>query len=265
MILNYLNLRKGSEKVNKLYQGTTQVYGDKTEHPVYNWGGLSFRAIEPARIGLEHYIHYTDTPPNVEYSIDDGHNWQPFDEYLDLEPGQVLCVRGDNTQFSYSSRKYSYFVILGGKVAAFGNINSLLFKDNYDEIPVLSNREGCFRWLFEGCINLISAPELPYTDFGDDPNSSRGVYYGMFTDCTSLTTAPVLPATSVPIEGYSHMFKGCSSLNKVGVYINEWNENETENWLSEVSDSGVVVSYNGADIPLNSDSGVPSGWRLVKH
>ena len=79
-----------------------------------------------------------------------------------------------------------------GKIAASGNINSLLEEDEETARTIsLEGKNYCYNGIFNGCSSLTQAPELPATTLADS------CYSGMFKNCTSLTQAPALPATTL--------------------------------------------------------------------
>ena len=117
-----------------------------------------------------------------------------------------------------------------------GNIMSLLFGDNFENVTTLTSDnyniikfgnyqsetnlydasklvlpattlvDHCYSNMFAGCYSLTSAPALPATTL------TEGCYENMFEYCTSLTDAPKLPATTLEWNCYSDMFNGCTSL-----------------------------------------------------
>ena len=74
------------------------------------------------------------------------------------------------------------------------------------KLPATTLAEYCYQYMFQGCTNLTTAPELPATTLASN------CYYYMFQGCTSLTTAPELPATTLASYCYQSMFSHCSSL-----------------------------------------------------
>lgn len=110
----------------------------------------------------------------------DGTNWSVFipetTKITLANAGDKVYFRGDNTTVSESPSTYYRFV-MSGKIAASGNIMSLL--DTTCQSTRISTNY-CYRY--------------------------------MFKDCTSLTTAPALPATTLARDCYNSMFKGCKSL-----------------------------------------------------
>ena len=74
------------------------------------------------------------------------------------------------------------------------------------ELPAKTLAEGCYNDMFLGCTSLTVAPELPATTL------ANYCYNGMFFGCTNLTTAPELPATTLTEWCYRSMFYDCTSL-----------------------------------------------------
>ena len=76
-------------------------------------------------------------------------------------------------------------------------------------LPATTLSRGCYSFMFCGCENLISAPELPALNLYSE------CYKAMFTGCKSLEESPVLIAPMLVSSCYSYMFQNCISLNKI--------------------------------------------------
>lgn len=169
---------------------------------------------------------------SLEFSTN-GTRWEPFvvDETVInlVNIGDKVYFRGNNSSLAFNSARYNHFVMTG-KIAASGNIMSMLGYDPYpSEItainafcglfagcgaltaaPDLSGvpiKNGCFRNLFDGCASLETAPKLPATVL------DTSCYALMFRNCPALTTPPALPATNLPTGCYDRMFDGCTALH----------------------------------------------------
>ena len=140
-----------------------------------------------------------------EYSTD-GSNWSVFKpgttKITLANIGDKVYFRGNNRTVSESSSIYYKFV-MSGKIAASGNIMSLL--DKTCKSTTISNKY-CYYYMFRDCTSLTTAPSLPATTLATQ------CYSNMFYKCTSLTTAPSLPATTLATQCYSGMFTSCRSL-----------------------------------------------------
>ena len=113
-------------------------------------------------------------------------------------------AKQDNNVFAISTN-YNKFVMTG-KIAASGNINTLLKADG--SVLDLTGRDYCYSSMFLYCQSLTQAPILPATTL------ASSCYYYMFNGCTSLIQAPILPATTLASSCYSNMFNGCTALTQ---------------------------------------------------
>lgn len=178
---------------------------------------LKFTAVE-AGSSVQLVREYGAPSVSLETTVDEGETWTAYDgseivlsgegDYVFFrasEGGNVTMAVGVDLDYH---RYYNNFH-LTGKVAASGNVNSLLDRD-YEKVTSLPGTY-CFAGLFEdsrGSGALVSAPELPATDL------TRGCYACMFYKCTSLAEAPELPSTDISSSCYDSMFYGCTSLTK---------------------------------------------------
>ena len=79
-----------------------------------------------------------------------------------------------------------------GRIAASGNVNSLLEEDEATARTMsLAGKNNCYINMFKECSSLTTAPELPATTLANN------CYDSMFKGCKSLTQAPELPATTL--------------------------------------------------------------------
>ena len=189
---------------------------------------------------------------------------------------------GSNSVMGSSQSNYNKFVMTG-KIAASGNINSLLEEDEETartmslenrefcyaylfsgstlttapELPATTLAYGCYAMMFQNCQNLTTAPDLPATTL------ANWCYYGMFYSCTALTTAPELPAYTLVDSCYAGMFAGCSQLNYVSVGFDNWVQNATDNWLPENKGTFKCPQTLINNTTDRSSSTVPSSWTMV--
>jgi len=124
-------------------------------------------------------------------------------------------------------------------------------------LPATTLAESCYISMFEDCTNLTTAPELPATTLADC------CYNDMFYGCSSLTTAPVLPATILVLGCYEAMFTDCTSLNYIKMLATDISATGClDDWVYGVASTGTFVKEYGANIPINSTSGIPTGWTV---
>ena len=246
----------------------------------------------------------------MQYSYD-GVNWDAWDlTALPFGGSTKVYVRGvnnarfatnnTNNTFTFSTDAYVY--VSGIAEALLNGENEVLqysisytfrclFKDQTAlreahrlRFEAMKNSEACYDSMFEHCINLLSAPELPATKLGYAP------YGGMFKKCTSLIKGPsILPATTITSWAYCYMFYGCTSLVNApellaetlatSCYYNMFYNctslktircrakvtasSATVYWLYGASSSGTF--YGHSEYGWSSGvSGIPSGWEFVE-
>ena len=148
--------------------------------------------------------------PGLEYSVNNG-TWEKVVTGKAVTFGGskgTLSLRGKNNKEGTSKQYGGYSQISFGKtdvnVACTGDIRTLLDYTNYKDVATKSAR---FRYLFEACTQLTSAPDLPAKTLADR------CYSYMFSGCSKLETGPKeLPAITLANNCYSYMFSGCSKL-----------------------------------------------------
>ncbi len=201
MAITFRNLPKGSAIGSGSY--IFRHYGN--EAPAVVIPDLCFTA-KQAGSTVAMAVKGTPTKGQAfEYSTD-GTNWSVFipgtTTITLANVGNKVYFRGDNKTVSESTSVYYKFV-MSGKIAASGNIMSLLDKTCQS---TRISKDYCYCYMFDNCTSLTTAPELPATTL------VSGCYYYMFNGCTSLTMAPALPATTLAVYCYAYMFSGCKSL-----------------------------------------------------
>jgi len=169
----------------------------------------------------------------MEYSTD-GITWNEYTSGTVItlaNVGDKVMFRGDNETLVNLSGSVSFFSNTG-ECYVYGNVMSLLDKEalttavpsyafyglfnnnhhiyNHPEYPIVlpatTLADGCYAYMFRGCVYLTEAPALPATTL------KEGCYFAMFSQCFSLTTAPELPATTLADYCYVEMFSSCESL-----------------------------------------------------
>ena len=221
--------------------GNVTVYQEAAEKPDFSKKPLTF-IISSA--GTINWMANSSLTKTIEYKLNDG-EWASITSNtgesaptIEVNSGDKIQFKGNNTQYSTSSSSYSTF---SGSTAGFeieGNIMSLINSVNFDTLttlqdsytfyslfkgctglisaenlvlPAMTLANNCYDSMFMDCSSLISAPVLSATDLAE------GCYGQMFRNCKKLATAPELPATILASDCYSGMFRSCQSLKTAPV------------------------------------------------
>ena len=182
---------------------------------------------EPEQIA-DPYLTFTSDSPFTTATANSKRNWDGTLEYstnttdwnvwdgtepissMEYNGTQSLYIRGidNHTITDHGSSSGCRWVLDGASgIYCTGNVETLL---NYSEVvsgihPDMD--EYCFAYMFNGCLRLMSAPELPAETLSD------GCYFRMFEGCHALTEPPELPALTLKDKCYFAMFQYCYALS----------------------------------------------------
>jgi hypothetical protein len=149
---------------------------------------------------------------------------------------------------------------VAGKFTA---LNNASWEVSGDPRSLLSDNvitEGCFRELFKGTyVKDASRLEL------HSMNLAPYCYYGMFEGCTNLVNAPELPAQELKPRCYMRMFRGCTRLKYVEIKALDISPIDCLNsWMYGVPSGGTIVMNKDANWKsVVGVSGRPSGWTVI--
>ncbi|MBQ5796275.1 MAG: hypothetical protein IIW14_09825, partial [Kiritimatiellae bacterium] len=185
--------------------------------PADKYWGLCLTAEEAgSTVGME----AVGTAPSIslQYSTN-GKDWDDFivgtTSVTLTNVGDIMYMRAGpngNICMGKSTSRYNHF-IMTGKIAASGDITSLLNRDTPQDYP---SDTFALAGLFRGCTSLTEPPELNMTQL-----TYSNVYRDLFNGCSSLRHAPVLPCKSVGNVSYFYgsMFYGCTSITKAQILL----------------------------------------------
>lgn len=185
---------------------------------------------------------YSYSGASIEYTVDEGLTWHNLNRGQVIQlahSGDTVYMRGIFDGFFSTQTGYNAQFNIGGNVKISGNIGWLFNKNNPNvmltdyvgtrlfngcsgltdasELTLPTNfvkpngytAQAPYQYMFNTCINLEKAPELPATDI----ENVSSIYYYMFRGCSSLIQAPsILPATKAYDYAYCGMFNACTSL-----------------------------------------------------
>lgn len=209
------NLKVGSDQVNKVYLGTTEVWSATPPTPTIRALKFSSVAAQNLKINTTSSI-IGDLTPYFEYSLDNGQTWtvwnqSDFDTGITFGNGVDLYLRGSNTYLAKGGNVVQFitnpYQLDADLVDCTGNIMHLFdYTQDLTAFPDATNSEGV-RQMFSDFTALRTTPDLPATALADS-----NCYYRTFYNCAHLLSSPKLPATTLKAGCYRDMFRGCSLL-----------------------------------------------------
>ena len=253
--------------VSGIPDGWTVVYTDGTPY-------VTFKAATSQTLQMSGEV------PTLEYSLNGGAwatlgtNTVPFGgSHGDLRLRGKSATGTNGVQISFAR---------GIPVQCRGDIRTLIDYENY---ATVNTSQAVFINLFNGCLQLTSAPDLPSTQLAPlcyllmfnacqsltaapelpATTLAEGCYRSMFSYCSSLAAAPELPATTLAQSCYNAMFQNCTKLNYIKMMATDINAQMClENWTSGVASTGTFVMNAGATWEVYGANGIPTGWAVQR-
>lgn len=271
LIEDIQNAYYGVNQVDKIYLGDELVWPTTPPGPDYRNIPLTFEIVSAGTLVFAtNYSTSYELIRTINVKINDGEwtetrvgpsNYGQQVTY-NLNAGDKLQMRASYPKWGYDDSQPSFRIYGTSYYNLYGNIMSLVDKDNFAEITSLDTSvDYAFGYLFgrtQTGANVIDASNLCLPATG----LSNYCYYGMFMNCASLTQAPVLPATTLANSCYESMFEGCTNLNYVKCLATDISaSNCTGFWLYNVSPTGTFVKAAGVEWPSGA-SGIPTGWTV---
>ena len=201
---------------------------------------------------------------NLEYSYDKV-NWtliSSSNPWINNVPADgYMYFR--NTTGTFCTSDYNSVLTPYFKLSIGGDVRTLFNYTDVDSVTAIPD------YGFKSPINSGSSVS-GNTEIIDISNLSfRGITsigaYGLegtFAWCRQITKGVDLRDVTTLGEGaLNSIYYGNSNLTEVyAPNVSTWDTTKTENWLSDVSSTGVVYKPSTLDIPTNTSYGIPSGW-----
>ena len=269
---NIISAYVGNDQVSKIYLGDELVWPTTPPEPVYSAMPLTFEIVSAGTLVFAtNYSTGYELIRTIYVKINDG-EWTEtsvgptnFGRQVtyNLNAGDKLQMRASYSKWGYDDTEPSFRIYGTSYFNLYGNIMSLVDKDNFAEIASLdSSVTYAFSYLFGGLqtgANVIDASGLCLPATG----LSNYCYYGMFMNCADLTNAPVLPATTLVDYCYHEMFYGCTNLNYVKCLATDISaSNCTYYWVNGVAATGTFIKHPNMNSWPSGNSGIPTGWTV---
>lgn len=217
-----------------------------------------------------------------------------FRDAMQIEDDGIHALKVGNCEMSFDPWVYD----ITGSINVGGCLSTLCWPTSKPN-QTMSGDSGCysekecgFRGMFNEQTGLKDISNLV---FDIDDTGCRGTYYDMFRFCSNITGVDgakifpihifgtnkynaILSGTPITSIDLSHVltvtgenvmmnaFAGCSSLASVNLSsLDVWNSshNEFQNWMEQVAPTGTFTCNPDLNIPINSNSGIPTGWTRV--
>lgn len=283
--------RNGAIEAGKLYTATVVLSPLPTEPiPYVKFSSPS----HDVYVSLAVHGTLTQDDVSLEYSQDNGENWNPIgpnqDAYINNN-GNDLLLRGNcpnGTAKDINNYMQLKFIGNYAEVTCSGDIRTLVDYANYKTVDldgklfcslfeadmgyyntnlkyaqdlILGDKVSayCYYRMFAYNKCLIEAPELPATGLAES------CYESMFRSCENLEIAPTLPAGTLAASCYKQMFGSCKKLNTVIMLATDISATDALfEWLAwqAGNQASNPTIYTDANVTLTVGTHYPDNWSV---
>ena len=104
---------------------------------------------------------------------------------------------------------------------------------------------------------ITQTPTIEATKFG------VACFDACYMDCIYLQKATKFKVEECQSDSFLYMYRECPNLHNVEIETNQWNTECFREWLYGCASEGYLYS-NFENIPTNTESGLPMGWKRKK-
>lgn len=204
----------GTYDVTSYASASVEVEGGGTIVTDFSELPLSFKCVQSG--SFQGKSDAKSRSKDIYYSLDGGNTWTAFDENvtLNLEEGDIVSLGANWGQSGWNSSNSNPLFQGTALVDVFGNIDSLIDKENFKTFQSSSYYQGTFTFknLFSGNTHIRDCYDLVLPCPDTSLHSQQSTYGGMFNG-SSITVAPrEISATTLGYESCLEMFANCANL-----------------------------------------------------
>lgn len=122
--------------------------------------------------------------------------------------------------------------------------------------------EQCFiRFYRVGSDDKGNVVNVTINNFPENGIIPKQCFYSFMNTKAVLKNDLIIKQRKWEEDSFTSAFKGCTNFNKIKVYITEWPENATTEWLDGVSPTGTFICP--PSLPqIRDGSHIPEGWTI---
>ena len=192
---------------------------------------------------------------NLEYSFDKV-NWRRVDRFNIPADGYVYFR---NTSGTFCTSEYNQTLFIYGNISLGGDIRTLFNYTDVESVTKIPDYGFSHPFAMQGDFKVTDISNLSFRGIKEIGNYGLYETFGWFhigtkgVDLRDVTTLGEGALNSLYYDN-PHL-KEAYAPN-----VSTWDENKTSIWLSNVAPTGVLYKPSTLTIPINNESGIPSGW-----
>lgn len=193
---------------------------------------------------------------NLEYSFDKV-NWTMCNGGFTIPADSYVYFR--NTSGTFCTSGYSQTLYPNENISLGGDIRTLL---NYTDVESVTKiPDYGFHQIFamQGNAKITDISNLSFRGITEIGN--YGLYETFAWNHIGTKGVDLRDVTTLGNYALEMLYYDNSNITEVyAPNVSTWDNNKTSQWLSNVASTGVIYKPSTLTIPINTESGLPSGW-----
>lgn len=192
---------------------------------------------------------------NLEYSFDKV-NWTRLNDGFNAPADGYIYLR--NTTGTFCTSEYTDVFYINFNCSLGGDIRTLFNYTDVESVTKIPDYGFCSPFLNMG-YNITDISNLSFRGITEIGNYGlKSAFSGIFTGTKGVDLRDV---TTLGENALLYLYSACNTITEVyAPNVSTWDTNKTSGWLSSAPSTGVIYKPSTLTIPINNDSGLPSGW-----
>ena len=192
---------------------------------------------------------------NLEYSFDKV-NWTRSNGFIIPADGYVYFR---NTSGTFCTSEYNQNLFIYGNISLGGDIRTLFNYTDVDSVTKIPDYGFSHPFAFQGDFKVTDISNLSFRGITEIGN--YGLYETFGWNHIGTKGVDLRDVTTLGEGALNSLYYDNSNLKEVyAPNVSTWDSNKTSQWLYNVASTGVIYKPSTLTIPIDYDSGLPSGW-----
>ena len=192
---------------------------------------------------------------NLEYSFDKV-NWRRF-AGTQIPADGYIYLR--NTSGTFCTSEYTQTLYPYGNISLGGDIRTLFNYTDVESITKIPDYGFSQPFSMQGDAKITDISNLSFRGVTEIGNS--GLNFTFAWNHIGTKGVDLRDVTTLGEGALNNLYYYNSNLKEAyAPNVSTWDSNKTIQWLDGVASTGVVYKPSTLTIPINNESGIPSGW-----
>ena len=192
---------------------------------------------------------------NLEYSFDKV-NWTRFNG-VSIPADSYMYLR--NTSGTFCTSGYTQVLYPNENISLGGDIRTLFNYTDVDSVTKIPDYGFSQTFSMQNYSKITDISNLSFRGINEIGN--YGLYFAFAWNHIGTKGVDLRDVTTLGEGALQNLYYDNPNLTEAyAPNVSTWDTSKTSSWLNGVAPTGVVYKPSTLTIPINNNSGIPSGW-----